>query len=888
MWITKVMKLTLFSFLIFFPCFISAQIVIKGKIIDEKNQPIQSGSVSLTQKNNSIILTYSITDKNGFYYLSLPAQADSLKITVSSLSYGRKEIIVPAISAIIDFSLQPHAIELKEVKVKTPPVWQRKDTINYNVSEFKQPQDRVIGDIIARLPGIEVTPGGQIKYNGNPINKYYIEGLDLLEDRYGIANNNIPAESVDKVQVLENHQPIRILDSVSFSDRAALNIKLKSNAKMRLLGRARLGIGVSPLLSEDELTGMLFKKKIQFINTYKYNNTGLDNTRELSSQNINDYINAIQNGAIKNDLVSLAQPGPPPIAQKRYLFNNANVASVNQLMPINSIYQLRINAAFVNDFQRQQNSVVTKFYLPADTISISEQNKYHNNLNRLQTDLSLMANSPKFYLKNILKFQGLWSAEKSRLIATNEISQQLSNPFFNVSNDFKLIKIKSKYIEEWASYMGYVSLPQRLDVMPGLYTDIVNNNLPYDALLQDASLKTFYTDNYLSLRKRKSKISTQYKIGFTIQSQYLVTDLMKNKSGIEQSVADTFQNKLNWQRYRIYNENTWAYENNKWRVSFTLPLNYTKIGYRDTLLKVKAGKEAFFISPNATIMLQLNPKWNISTSASYNQDFGDISGIASGYILKTYRNLSNNSAPLAEIRSGNISATITFRNPLKIVFFNTGIMFSRSKSNLLYSQQFNGNLETLTALVQNNYSNRATVSGRFNKYIIDLKTSIAFNYSYTFGSQQQVQQSQLVKFSNKNFTIGTAISTKLSSKITADYTATYFTWLSKSQLQKTASTIKSANQNFSLNYFPTDRLIFRVSAEHYYINNNYAPSGNYYFADINMRYKPKKSKIDYELSCQNIFNTKVFTTALLLNNIETISEYQLRPRQVLFKITFSF
>jgi hypothetical protein len=861
-----------------------------GKVIDEQGKPLVNVSITLSQRWASSIIEFTFSDKRGNFVLKIRHTiSDTLELKASLLGYSKQSIFFTLDKIpIFNFILIPEAINLPEVKVKSLPVWQRKDTINYNVSEFKQSQDRVIGDIIARLPGIEVSPGGQIKYNGKPINKYYIEGLDLLEDRYGIANNNIPAESVDKVQVLENHQPIRVLDSVSFSDRAALNIKLKNNAKMKLIGRARLGIGASPLLSEDELTGMLFKKKIQFINTYKYNNTGLDNTRELRSQNINDYINAIQNGAIKNDLVSLTQPVPPPISQKRYLFNNSHVVSVNQLMPLNSTYQLRINAYYVNDFKCQQSNVTTKFYLPTDTISISEQNKSHNNLNRLQTDLSLMANSPKFYLKNILKFQGLWSAEKGRLITTNEISQQLSNPFFNVSNDFKLIKIKSKYIKEWASYFGYVSLPQRLDVMPGLYADIVNNNLPYDALIQDASLKTFYTDNYLSLRKRKSKISTQYKLGFNIQSQHLLTDLMTEKSGIEQSVADTFRNKLNWQRYRIYNENSWAYENNKWRVSFTLPLNYTKIDYKDTLLKVKSGKEAFFISPVVSIMLQLDPKWNISTSASYNRDFGDISGIASGYMLKTYRNLSNNNASLAETRSGNISASLTYRNPLKIVFFNTGIMLSRSKSNLLYSQRFNGNLETLTALVQNNYSNRATISGRFSKYIIDWKTSIGFNYSYSFGSQQQLQQNKLITFSNKNFSAGANLGIKFSSKITTDYSGTYFTYLSKSQLKQPATTIQSASQSFSLNYFPTDRLIFRVSTEHYYINNRFAPSHNYYFADMNMRYKPKKSKIDYEVTCQNLFNTKTFTTAFLSNNIETVSEYQIRPRQVLFKMSFSF
>lgn len=883
------MKLFFFIFLLFFfPVNISAQIVLHGKINDEKNQPIQSGSITLSQKNSTIVLAYAISDKQGIYTLSWQGKADSLKLTVFALGYGKSELVIPAVSAIIDFSLESKTIVLKEVKVKTLPVWQRKDTINYNASEFRQPQDRVIGDIISRLPGMEVTAGGQIKYNGKPINKYYIEGLDLLEDKYGIANNNIPAESVDKVQVLENHQPIRVLDSISFSDRAALNIKLKSNAKMRLIGRGRLGIGATPLLSEDELTGMLFKKKLQFINTYKYNNTGTDNRRELTSQNFNEYINAIQNGAIKSDLVSLLQPNPPSISQKRYLFNNAHVTSVNQLMPLNSTYQLRINAAYVNDFQKQQSSSTTKFYLPNDTISIVEQSKYHNNLNLLQADFSLMANTPVYYLKNVLKFQGWWSAEKSRVLTTGEINQQLSNPFFNLSNDFKLLKTKTKYIQEWGSYLGYVSLPQSLKVMPGLYAEIVNNSLPYDALIQKASLKTVYTDNYLSLIKRKSRISAQYKFGFNLQSQFLISDLLIDKSGTKQLVADTFQNKLNWRRYRVYSENNWSYENNSFRFTFTLPLSYNKIDYKNSILMAESGKEGFFINPEATVMFQLGPEWNINTSASYNQGFGDISSITSGYMLKTYRNISNNNAPLREIKSENLSATLIFRNPLKVVFSNLGIMLSRSKSNLLYSQLFKGNLETLIALIQDNYINRINIFGRFSKYIIDWKTSLAFNYGYAFSNQQQLQQNKLVTFSNKNFTIGATISTKLSSKITTDYSATYFTYLSKSQLQQSASSIESAKQNISLNYFPSDRLIFSTSAEHYYINNNFTSSSNYYFADMNMRYKPKKSRIDYELICQNLFNTKSFTTAFLMNNIETVSEYDIRTRQILFKMSFSF
>lgn len=884
------MRISIITFIvILIPYENIAQVLrITGRLQNETGQAIQSASITISQKNSDIILAYTFSDKIGAYSIVLKKWTDSLKLAASSLGFAKKELIIPAISSTYDFILETDAIVLKEVKIQTSPVWLRKDTINYNVLEFKQQQDRVIGDIVARLPGIEVSSTGQIKYNGKPINKYYIEGLDLLDDKYGVANNNIPAESVDKVQVLENHQPIRVLDSVSFSDRAALNIKLKNSAKVRLIGSAKLAIGVAPFLTEDEITGMLFKKKLQFINTYKYNNTGTDNTRELTSHNISEYFNAIQNGAVKTDLVSLAQPGNPSIVQKRYLFNNAHMVSVNQLLPLNTMYQLRINVAYVNDFQQEQSSRTTTFYLPADTVIIAEQNKYKSNLNLLQTDLSLIANTPKYYLQNNLKFQGWWSVERNKLITNNEINQQLSNPFFNIANDFRLIKTRLNYIQEWGSYFGYVSLPQQLAVQPGLYSDIVNNTLPYEGLIQQTALKTFYTDNYLSLRKKKSRVAAQYKIGFNIQSQNFLTDLLTEESGLKKSVADTFQNTLNWQRYRIYNENNWSYENSKWRLSFSLPLSYNKINYSDTVLKVKSGAEGLFVNPLATIMYQLSPRWNVNMSVAYSQGFGDIADISKGYVLKTYRNLSNNNVPLAKTGSVNLSASVTFRNPLKVIFFNAGIMVIKSKSNLLYSQQFNGNLETLTAFRQDNYTNRAIISGRFNKYVIDWKTSIGVNYIFGFGNQQQLQQNQVITFSNRNFSVGTAISVKLSSKLTTEYNGAYSTYHSKSQLQSSSSAIASANQTLSVNYYPSKKIILRAGAEHYFITTNFSSSANYYFADMSMRYKPKKSKIDYEIACQNLFNTKEFTTVLLLNNIETVSQYQIRPRQAIFKMSFSF
>jgi len=67
------------------------------------------------------------------------------------------------------------------------------------------------------MPRIEVLDDGKILYQGKPINKYYIEGLDLPEGKYNLAIKNLPHKEVTKVQVLENHQPIKVLDSLVYS-----------------------------------------------------------------------------------------------------------------------------------------------------------------------------------------------------------------------------------------------------------------------------------------------------------------------------------------------------------------------------------------------------------------------------------------------------------------------------------------------------------------------------------------------------------------------------------------------------------------------------------------------------------------------------------------------
>lgn len=74
------------------------------------------------------------------------------------------------------------------------------------------------------MPGIEVARGGKIYYNNRPIDRFYIEGMDLMGGRYGVAVDNVRAKDVATVEVLENHQPIKALAGIDFSPDAAINL----------------------------------------------------------------------------------------------------------------------------------------------------------------------------------------------------------------------------------------------------------------------------------------------------------------------------------------------------------------------------------------------------------------------------------------------------------------------------------------------------------------------------------------------------------------------------------------------------------------------------------------------------------------------------------------
>lgn len=181
--------------------FAMAQVAVTGSVLEaDGNEPVAGASV-IVKGADGKIKKFASSKADGGFAMSVPTVA-GCRLEVSMMSFARKSIPLDSVSFPLTVYLEPGTIQLKEVAVKADRIREQGDTITYNVGTFSREDDRSIGDVLRRMPGIDVAQNGKIQYQGEDISKFYIEGSDLLGGRYGIATNGISHDDVGAVEVM--------------------------------------------------------------------------------------------------------------------------------------------------------------------------------------------------------------------------------------------------------------------------------------------------------------------------------------------------------------------------------------------------------------------------------------------------------------------------------------------------------------------------------------------------------------------------------------------------------------------------------------------------------------------------------------------------------------
>lgn len=438
-----------------------AQVNVTGTVVEkDSNEPLAGASV-IVKGADGKIKKFASSKSDGGFAITIPS-TDGCRLEVTMMSFARQSIPLDSVSFPLTVFMEPGSTLLKEVTIKAERIREQGDTISYNVGSFAQQQDRSIGDVLRRMPGIDVANNGKIQYQGEDINKFYIEGSDLLGGKYGIATNGISHEDVGAVEVMENHQPMQVLSGISFSDKAAINLKLKNKAKATWTFHGDAGGGWSwqpeGAVWDGELFAMAVMPGFQNITTLRTNNTGED----LASSGTDFFADRRQTGLSR--YVEVGLPGVPSLSDKRTLFNRSFLVSTNSLWKLrNGEFKANIDYSF-NRVTANASNITTYFLDEGDRL-ITENRSGTEHSHSLSGKFIYELNQKTAFVNNTLLTNIDWDDVSLATTGSLPNSQAASLPDYYVSNKFKMIKrFKGQHLVTFRSVNEWESLPQTLNL----------------------------------------------------------------------------------------------------------------------------------------------------------------------------------------------------------------------------------------------------------------------------------------------------------------------------------------------------------------------------------------------------------------------------------------
>ena len=855
------------------------QVWISGSVTDTEGKPLPNISVLAYKAGTRIIVTYSATNADGKYGFGISTESDSLDVGVNSLFFEKKRQRIANRTQTVNFVLREEVQQLKGVNVKARPIEQRGDTLEYFVGSFVQKQDNSIEDVLKRMPGIEVEDNGKITYQGLPIQKFYVEGMDLMGGNYAQVSKNLPHQSVASVEVYENHQPIKMLEDRVSSEQASINIKLAND--VAVTGSGKVSLGAAPFLWNVSLTPMLFSSKTQLLASYKTNNTGDDLTIYTYQQ---DYGNMTSDHpAPLGEVLSIKSAQTPLFNAHRYLDNCTHLVNLNALTPVNEKMQVRVNLYYLNDLQKQSVSQKSTMFLANDTISYTET--MHNRFrgNRLFGTVTLNRNDKNCYLDDKLNFSRQWDNASGNLSNNGlEISEMLQTPLATVTNDLRLVFPVGKHLLDFTSYIGYGQTPHTLEIEPVQFADLLNDSALYAKAMQSLKSTQFFADHAVSGIFSIKRLTFRPKAGFlfverNICSQLSLCDSIKTWQSPAVSDAQVTHSNV-----KPYLTTEIEYKFRRFSASLDLPVYFQQLevksenGTGDHLAKL-------FFNPAISVRLKAGNFWTFNSSVHWNHYAENFDSWLNTYILTDYQSLVLRNAPISVSNSLTSNVGFQFKQPFISLNADLHYGIGRTHSEMMYSYEIDeGGTTRLQAFIMPNNRIHQTVQGNVRKYFSALRTTIGLKGTLLDMRGVTLVNGSLLNSQNVSYSLSPNIMLKATNWMNIDYSLNFNEILSYIDNQS-RSQIKYWRHFANIYVFPARNQDLSLTAEYYRHQGQ-----NYFFMDFSYTYIFAKPKLDLELRWNNIFNSRQYVSYYSGSFSVQETIYQLRPMEVTVAVKFRF
>lgn len=838
-----------------------AQVDVCGTVIDsDAKEPLTGASVIIKGADGKIKKFASTNAEGGFALQVLSVAGCRLDVTM--MGFVKQSLPLDSITFPITVYMETGATLLKEVTIKADRIREQGDTVTYNVGSFAQSQDRSIGDVLRRMPGIDVASNGKIQYQGEDINKFYIEGYDMLGGKYGIATNGINYDDVGAVEVMENHQPMQVLSGITFSEKAAINLRLKNKAKAtwNFHGKAGGGYSWQPdgAIWDGELFVMAAMSGFQNITTFRTNNIGED----LSVSNTDFF--ADRRGRGLNRYISIELPDAPSLESKHILFNRSFLVSTNNLCKLGR-GELKANIDYSFNRITSDASNITTYFLDNGNYVVTENRNGTEHQHSLSGKFIYELNQKTAFISNITQANINWTDINLQTTGSLPNTQSADLPDYYVSNHFKMIqRFKSKHLVSFDSHNEWESLPQTLNIN-------VNNN-PYRQNIGDHAFNTHESVAYtFSLNGVTISLEGGIK-GYWRSMNSDLPDIPEQLPGLTENVIYT-------NSFTVYATPNLGYWINRVNLSLYLPVSYAHYSFDKTL----ANHDEMYFSPSLSLNWKPNNRFSGTIRGSLGRSPMNLSLIHPGLIMTDYRTLKSGVDNFYNSSSQNISASVSYKHTRHGLFGNALVMHSWSNLPYTLSQQLYGDYVVYSYSDAKNNGKTLMAIASLGKTIDFMRGSCNINSSFTRNESKLLSQQQSVKSVSSGWSIGGKINGSPCKWFGFDYTINYYN-CRLTMNSESAPWLSSITNKLSINFMPHAKWQWQISGKHYHNEISEGSFKNIVMLDTKLIFQLTK-RIELSASLTNILNTKQYnyTTYSQLSSFE--SQRALRGRQLLFSIT---
>lgn len=894
---------------------ISQNIRVEGFVKDSTGLGLEMANVMAINKETKAMDAYAITNEKGRYFLNLNANA-SYDIKASYIGYQSYEAVFKTAATNTEYNILMKAgLQLKDVEVVYEmPVTISGDTIIYNSDSFTNGTERKLEDVLKKLPGVEVNADGEIEVEGKKVQKVMVEGKDFFDGDTKIATKNIPANALDKIQVLRNYNEVSNLKGLENNEESiALNIKLKEGKKNFWFGDITAGGG----FRDDEADGYLVNPKL-FYYSPKYSINVIGNINNIGELPLTarDYFkftggfrNMMSKGGSSFNVTS-NDLGILGLRNNQAANIDTKFGAANFSYNPTKSWTISGFGIFLNNKTNIQTSSVTERTdnLPDGSTQNITETRTENTLQRSQQTLLKLSSSyvpsAKLHLDYdaLIKLsdqkenQGVFSSLLSDIYTNKKqnpfsINQNLNYYYtLNTKNVFAF-EMQHLYQDEDPFYnanlatqpfvlSGYDNGQTRNDVNQNRFVKTNKTDLKFDYyyMLTPKSNINLTLGNTYSYQNFDSHI-------FQILDNGNVNDLndLENNNNVDYVFNDVFLGV----HYKFITG----------KFTFNPGFSVHQFNTKDSQLNTSNKNSFNRFLPDVYALFQIKKSETLTYNYRMSNSFTDVNRLAEGFVFSNYNSLFSGNR--------NLENSLSHVHSLRYFKYNM-FNFENIFANLTYTKQVDGikNRALFTGV------NQISSSVNMNSNFADETFSGNFNYGRSFAKYYKASAGVNINWSRfNNIRVYPDSDSDPTNNPTEVQTTESFTQNYNVRFSTNFKTLPNLglsygltiNDNFSdvfytdspavtLEYYFLDAFSF-TSEYNFYHNRNKSKSveTEYDFLNASLIYQKKDSKWEYKLAATNLLDTRALNDNSFsqLGGTSTFSSYVVQPRYVILSLKYN-